>query len=105
MTAKAPVRRRSGTAAVAVSSAVRSSTRRSRVSTFWRSCAVISLNATAIVVAVWLVVILAWHDAPFALTFDDGTIVRICLDRPEARNAQNRGMLVELNDAFLAALR
>jgi len=29
--------------------------------------------------------------------------VRICLDRPEARNAQNRGMLVELNDAFLAA--
>ena len=25
------------------------------------------------------------------------------LDRPEARNAQNRGMLVELNDAFLRA--
>ena len=25
------------------------------------------------------------------------------LDRPEARNAQNRGMLVELNDAFLKA--
>jgi enoyl-CoA hydratase len=25
------------------------------------------------------------------------------LNRPEARNAQNRGMLVELNDAFLAA--
>ena len=36
-------------------------------------------------------------------TFDDGTIARILLDRPEARNAQNRGMLVELNDAFLAA--
>lgn len=36
-------------------------------------------------------------------TFDDGTIVRILLDRPEARNAQNRGMLVELNDAFLRA--
>jgi enoyl-CoA hydratase len=36
-------------------------------------------------------------------SFDDGTIVRICLDRPEARNAQNRGMLVELHDAFLAA--
>jgi enoyl-CoA hydratase len=36
-------------------------------------------------------------------TFDDGEIVRIMLNRPEARNAQNRGMLVELNDAFLAA--
>ncbi|HEX5366253.1 MAG TPA: enoyl-CoA hydratase [Acidimicrobiales bacterium] len=36
-------------------------------------------------------------------TFDDGTIVRILLDRPEARNAQNRGMLVELEDAFLRA--
>ena len=34
---------------------------------------------------------------------DDGRIVRILLDRPEARNAQNRGMLVELNDAFLRA--
>ena len=34
---------------------------------------------------------------------DDGEIVRIILNRPEARNAQNRGMLVELNDAFLAA--
>jgi len=36
-------------------------------------------------------------------SLDDGSIVRIMLDRPEARNAQNRGMLVELNDAFLAA--
>lgn len=36
-------------------------------------------------------------------TYDDGEIVRIMLDRPEARNAQNRGMLVELNDAFLLA--
>ncbi|MCB1016093.1 MAG: enoyl-CoA hydratase [Acidimicrobiales bacterium] len=36
-------------------------------------------------------------------TLDDGTIARIMLDRPEARNAQNRGMLVELNDAFLRA--
>jgi enoyl-CoA hydratase len=36
-------------------------------------------------------------------SFDDGTIVRIQLNRPEARNAQNRGMLTELNDAFLAA--
>jgi enoyl-CoA hydratase len=36
-------------------------------------------------------------------TFDDGRIVRILLNRPDARNAQNRGMLVELNDAFMAA--
>jgi len=36
-------------------------------------------------------------------TLDDGTIARIMLNRPEARNAQNRGMLVELNDAFLRA--
>jgi enoyl-CoA hydratase len=36
-------------------------------------------------------------------TLDDGLIARIMLDRPEARNAQNRGMLVELNDAFLRA--
>src|SRR5689334_24154068 len=34
---------------------------------------------------------------------DDGVIARIMLNRPEARNAQNRGMLVELNDAFLRA--
>src|SRR5215204_12401 len=34
---------------------------------------------------------------------DGGQIVRIMLNRPEARNAQNRGMLVELNDAFLRA--
>jgi enoyl-CoA hydratase len=34
---------------------------------------------------------------------DDGQIVRIMLNRPESRNAQNRGMLVELNDAFLRA--
>jgi hypothetical protein len=36
-------------------------------------------------------------------TLDDGRIARILLDRPEARNAQNRGMLVELNEAFLRA--
>ena len=36
-------------------------------------------------------------------SFDDGEIVRIMLNRPEARNAQNRGLLVELNDAFLTA--
>jgi enoyl-CoA hydratase len=34
---------------------------------------------------------------------DDGRIVRIMLNRPDARNAQNRGMLVELNEAFLRA--
>lgn len=34
---------------------------------------------------------------------DDGRIVRILLNRPEKRNAQNRAMLVELGDAFEAA--
>jgi enoyl-CoA hydratase len=34
---------------------------------------------------------------------DDGRIVRIMLNRPESRNAQNRGLLVEVNDAFLRA--
>jgi enoyl-CoA hydratase len=36
-------------------------------------------------------------------THDDGLIVRILLDRPDARNAQNRGLLVELDEAFLRA--
>jgi enoyl-CoA hydratase len=36
-------------------------------------------------------------------TLDEGSIARIMLNRPDARNAQNRGMLVELNDAFLRA--
>lgn len=36
-------------------------------------------------------------------TLDDGAIARIMLDRPEVRNAQNRGLLVELHDAMLAA--
>src|SRR5512135_2164200 len=36
-------------------------------------------------------------------TLADGQIARIMLNRPEARNAQNRGMLVELDDAFLRA--
>src|SRR5438046_1579843 len=36
-------------------------------------------------------------------TLDDGVIARIMLNRPEARNAQNRGMLIELNEAFLVA--
>jgi len=31
---------------------------------------------------------------------DDGRIVRIGLNRPRQRNAQNRGLLVELDDAF-----
>ena len=36
-------------------------------------------------------------------TLDSGRVVRIMLNRPDARNAQNRGLLVELNDAFLHA--
>ena len=36
-------------------------------------------------------------------SFDDGRIVRILLDRPDTRNAQNRGLLVELDDAFRRA--
>jgi enoyl-CoA hydratase len=36
-------------------------------------------------------------------TLDEGAIARIMLNRPDTRNAQNRGMLVELNDAFLRA--
>jgi len=36
-------------------------------------------------------------------SLDDGRIVRLMLNRPEARNAQNRGMLVELHEAFLEA--
>ena len=36
-------------------------------------------------------------------TVDDGRIARIILNRPKARNAQHRGLLVELGDAFLAA--
>ena len=36
-------------------------------------------------------------------TLDDGSIARIMLNRPEARNAQNRGMLVELDEAFRRA--
>src|SRR5215831_4121771 len=34
---------------------------------------------------------------------DEGRIARILLNRPETRNAQSRGLLVELNDAFLKA--
>jgi enoyl-CoA hydratase len=33
-------------------------------------------------------------------SLDEGRIVRIALNRPHARNAQNRGLLVELDDAF-----
>lgn len=33
----------------------------------------------------------------------DGSIVRVMLDRPEARNAQNRGLLIELDHALLRA--
>ena len=34
---------------------------------------------------------------------DNGTIAKIMLNRPASRNAQNRGLLVELGDAMLAA--
>jgi enoyl-CoA hydratase len=34
---------------------------------------------------------------------EGGTIVRISLNRPEARNAQSRGLLVDLDNAFRAA--
>ena len=34
---------------------------------------------------------------------DGGLIARIMLNRPDARNAQSRALLVELNDAFLRA--
>jgi len=36
-------------------------------------------------------------------TLDEGTIARIMLNRPDSRNAQQRGLLVELNEAFLQA--
>jgi len=36
-------------------------------------------------------------------TLDGGTIARIMLNRPDARNAQSRGLLVDLNDAFMQA--
>ena len=36
-------------------------------------------------------------------TLDEGRIARILLNRPETRNAQSRGLLVELSDAFLQA--
>ena len=36
-------------------------------------------------------------------TFENGTIARIYLNRPEYRNAQNRSLLVELDQAFLRA--
>ena len=34
---------------------------------------------------------------------DSGRVARIMLNRPDQRNAQNRGLLVELNDAFMEA--
>ena len=36
-------------------------------------------------------------------TLDEGRIARIMLNRPESRNAQHRGLLVDLGDAFLEA--
>lgn len=36
-------------------------------------------------------------------TVADGSVARIALNRPRYRNAQNRGLLVELDDAFMRA--
>src|SRR5579884_2606225 len=36
-------------------------------------------------------------------TLDEGRIARIWLNRPEAHNAQNRTLLVQLDDAFARA--
>jgi enoyl-CoA hydratase len=36
-------------------------------------------------------------------SYDGGKVVRILMNRPEYRNAQSRGLLVELDNAFLAA--
>jgi enoyl-CoA hydratase len=36
-------------------------------------------------------------------TLDEGRIARVMLNRPEARNAQNRALLVDLNDALMEA--
>jgi enoyl-CoA hydratase len=46
-----------------------------------------------------------WPEFRYLLTelFDDGAIARIMLNRPETRNAQNRGMLVELDQALAMA--
>jgi enoyl-CoA hydratase len=38
-------------------------------------------------------------------SLDDGRIVRVTLDRPRQRNAQHRGLLVELDDALSRAER
>jgi enoyl-CoA hydratase len=38
-------------------------------------------------------------------TLDEGSIARITLNRPRTRNAQNRGLLVELDEAFTEAER
>ena len=35
-------------------------------------------------------------------TLDEGRIARIWLNRPEAHNAQSRGLLVQLDEAFFA---
>ena len=36
---------------------------------------------------------------------EEGRIVRILRDRPDTRNAQNRGLLVELDDAVRSGVR
>ena len=35
-------------------------------------------------------------------TLDEGRIARIWLNRPDAHNAQSRGLLVQLDEAFCA---
>src|SRR3984957_14250460 len=47
----------------------------------------------------------AKHDGKYISyeELDGGSVVRILLDRPDTRNAQNRGLLVELDEAFKRA--
>ncbi len=45
---------------------------------------------------------MAWKYITFE-SLDDDQIVRITLNRPETRNGQNRGLLVELDEAFSRA--
>jgi enoyl-CoA hydratase len=43
------------------------------------------------------------HELVAYETLDEGRVARIWLNRPEAHNAQNRGLLVQLDEAFLRA--
>jgi enoyl-CoA hydratase len=46
---------------------------------------------------------MTWYSYVTYTPVDDGRIVRVMLNRPQAKNAQNRGLLVELGDALLRA--